>query len=205
MPYLEIKDKSNKYYEKFTFGNEQTMVNFIKNIKTKDIYEKTYTFFPDEQDLESILELEYFFKSRYNSKFFVKDGNGFSLTIMPNGLHRELITKSRKSFNNRILKRALDKVVEEVNCYTEPYFLKFDSKRVHFITFYRDDYSYVKGHMYKKRAFIEVWFDKLEWTYRFGDVTLYDSTFLDDVRNSLEKNTRHLRSYRKKKQNENNT
>lgn len=205
MPYLEIKDSSNKKYERFTFSNEQTMVNFIKNIKTKDIYEKTYTFYPDKEDIDLMMELEYFFKSTFNHNFFKKDGYGYTLCVMPNGLHREIKTKARKSFNNRILKRTFDKVLEEVNCYSEPYFLKFDSKRVHFITFYKDHYSYVDRHMYKKRAFVEIWFDKLSWSYKIGEVTLYDAVFLESLLKSLEKNTKHLREYRKKKQNEDNT
>lgn len=204
MPYLEIKDNDNKVYQKFTFKSEQSIITFIRNIKTKDLKEKSYRFFSDYNDLDSDMQLEYFFNTNYNHKFFRVVNGVVELLVLPNGLHRELKSKNRKSFNNRILYRTLERTLENIIGYTEKKYLKFDNNRIHFIKFFRDDYYHISGHMAKRVSFIEVWFDKLTWTYKIGEVTLYDAFFLKDLTNALEKSTKYLREYRKKKQDENN-
>lgn len=181
----------------FHFKNEASIVTFIKNISTRDLREKKYAFSAKGEKQQE--QLVYFFNNTYNQNFFTFSGGNIILNIMPNGIHRELKSKARRSFNNRILKRALLNIMKDANCDLEKKYLKFNDDRYHFMRFTQLHETFFNGKFERKEAFIEVGFDKLEWSYTLGNIFVYDAKFLLELKSAMEKYTKYLREHRKKK------
>jgi hypothetical protein len=181
---LNVINKRKKTQRTFTFDNTTLVKNFIKNITTRDLYIKKYLFDNNE-------DLHYFFKQTYNKKFFEVKPDLIVLRILPNGLHREKI-KTRRSFNNRTLRRLINRVLNETSTMMQDRFLKFDSSRNHYMEFVKptkDPYI---------ASTIAVMFDKKKWTYDFVKMTLYDEEFPKELRRKFNELTLPLKFYKEK-------
>ena len=180
---LTITNKRNKDAKiRIGFSNFDEVYNFIKNISTRDLIEKRYEF-------KKLAYLEHLFSITYNKDFYeVKDGL-ITLKKMPNGVHREKASKSRRNFNNRILKRTLESVKSDLEKRHElmPMEMKFDDSRYHYFKFHKSS-----------KDFVSVQFDKMKWDFVVTYVNTTSVDFLHDVIDTLKKYTIHTRNHRKK-------
>jgi hypothetical protein len=186
---LHIVDVRKKTSIQFSFKNNEAVKSFIKNISTKDLYMKKYRF-------EYTKDLDYFLKNNYNKNFFEKKEGHIELKILPNGTHRELKT-SRVDFNNRTLKRVINRIKEKSDFIFDVESLKFSENRFHTL-----HVSRIKN---LSVSVAEIVFDKMEWDYRIQKIIAYDEIFMDDIKKTFNENTKNLRQYRKKITHENNT
>jgi hypothetical protein len=186
---LHIVDVRKKTNIQFSFKNNEAVKSFIKNISTKDLYMKKYRF-------EYTKDLDYFLKNNYNKNFFEKKEGHIELKILPNGTHRELKT-SRVDFNNRTLKRVINRIKEKSDFIFDVESLKFSENRFHTL-----HVSRIKN---LSVSVAEIVFDKMEWDYRIQKIIAYDEIFMDDIKKTFNENTKNLRQYRKKITHENNT
>jgi hypothetical protein len=186
---LHIVDVRKKTNIQFSFKNNEAVKSFIKNISTKDLYMKKYRF-------EYTKDLDYFLKNNYNKNFFEKKEGHIELQVLPNGTHRELKT-SRVDFNNRTLKRVINRIKEKGDFIFDIESLKFNENRFHTL-----HVSRIKN---LSVSVAEIVFDKMEWDYRIQKIIAYDELFMDDIKKTFNENTKNLRQYRKKITNENNT
>jgi hypothetical protein len=190
MTTLNVKDKRNKTEYNFTFKNMDSVKNFIKNISTRDLHIKRYRF--ENNDM-----LEYMFLNTYTKDFFNHTKDYIELKILPNGKHRELKT-NRKSFNNRTLKRVLQKIQEELELVSEDKYWYFDDNRYHLIEFLKPT---TNPHIYSS---VLVMFDKLKWEYEFIKLVLIDERLPAELRRLFNAYTTPLKQYKRMNNNENN-
>lgn len=190
MTTLNVKDKRKKTEYNFTFKNQETLKNFIKNITTRDLHTKRYRFENNEM-------VEYMFLNTYTRDFYNKKDDYIELKILPNGKHREL-KSSRKSFNNRTLKRVLEKIQYELDLVSEDKYWYFDDNRYHLIEFLKPTNN---PHIYSS---VLVMFDKLKWEYEFIKMLLIDEKLPVELRRLFNAYTTPLKQYKRMNNNEDN-
>lgn len=190
MTTLNVKDKRKKTEYNFTFKNMDSVKNFIKNISTRDLHTKRYRF--ENNDM-----LEYMFLNTYTKDFYIKTKEYIELKILSNGKHRELKT-TRKSFNNRTLKRVLQKIQDELELVSEDKYWYFDDNRYHLIEFLKPT---TNPHIYSS---VLVMFDKLKWEYEFIKMVLVDEKLPSELRRLFNAYTVPLKQYKRMNNNEDN-
>jgi hypothetical protein len=147
-------------------------------------------------EFDSSAYLEYAFNQHYRSGFYEVINGKIILKKMSNGLHREVQSKTKKTFNNRTLKKTLEKVQNDLLYHfgVLPQTFKFNEERYHNIRFNMDSKNYV-----------DVAFDKLKWSYEVKSASFNSVALLHAVTDAFEKHTKHLRAHRKKTLHEDNT